>query len=177
MTSEYQYDDTTPTRTPSDFGPLPEGDYDFVVIHNDFADSTSPYKNKQGRWVLNLKLQVGPQKQHVFYAPWTGLDKNGEKHDNIAEFLRGVGKAPLAGQPVDWNGLIGARGRLHLKVETETYQQSKLFGKEVNKVGYIITPRDTKGATTAPARQSPAATKKPHPFDPDLDAAPDDIPF
>ena len=174
MTTSYQYDDTPSTRPdPSSFGPLPESDYDFLVIDNDYADSIKPTLNKNQRWVLNLKLSVGPNKTHIFYSPWAGLDKNGAKHDQIGEFLRAIGLAPAPGQEPAWDKVVGKKGKVHLTVEKETYQQSKLFGKDVNRVAYVLAPKDVKAS-------APAATNAPvkrHAFDPDLDAAPDDIPF
>lgn len=177
MTTEYQYDPTPSTRPAvANFGPLPEGDYDFTVIPNDFSDSNKPVLNKNSRWVLNIKLAVGPQKNHIFYSPWSGTDRNGEKRDQIAEFLRAVGKAPAPGKDPDWDNMIGARGKVHLKCETETYAQSKMFGKEVNKVAYVLAPKSVNAGESK--RETVSAPLKPqHAFDPDLDAAPDDIPF
>jgi hypothetical protein len=167
----YQPDENVSTTRPA-FEPLPDGDYNFIVLTNPFADSTKPTKSAKGHWVLRLKLSVGPEQVHVFANPWSGVDKNGTKHDNIAEFLRAVGRLPAAGTEPQWDKLPGARGKAHIKTEISTV--GKLAGKPVNTVAYFIAPRDTKEATTPPVAKTQA---KPHAFDPDLDVEPDDIPF
>ena len=169
----YQYDPTASAERPV-FEPLPEGDYNFVVIQNPFAASNAPIKKENGRFVLNLKLAVGPEHVHVFANPWTGKDKNGKNHDNIGEFLRAVGRVPAPGTEVNWDKLIGAKGKAHIKTEISTV--GKLAGKPVNVVAYFIAPKDVKAGVSVPA---PAVKRGPQPpTEPDdLDMEPSDIPF
>jgi hypothetical protein len=86
---------------------------------------------------------------------------------------------------------VGARGRC--KLIQEIAQQGKLAGKPVNKVSFFLRPREL-GPTTAEQPRRPAtssvesftkaeveasrkATVKAAERDPDLDVAPDDIPY
>jgi hypothetical protein len=160
------------------FGPLPEGDYGFTV-----ASCDEPYE-KNDKWILPVKLAIQPDGTPVFANPWSGVDKNGQERDGIAEFLISVNRAPKAGQEPDWAKIIGARGRCRLKVEIA--QMGQLAGKEVNKVGWFHAPKQVGPAAEA-SRQSfteqqikesqVAIAKKIGAKDPDLDVEPDDIPF
>lgn len=176
----YQYSDTPQTRPTGTFEPLPEGDYNFTVIYNSFAESDRPTKTEKGNWSLRLKLAVGPDQVHVFANPWSGTTSSGDKRDNIAEFLRAVGRAPANGTEPQWSKLIGAKGKCHIK--TEIAKQGSLAGKPVNVVAYFIVPRDTRTATQPPTytpqqvnESANAVRKAAH--DPDLDPDPTDIPF
>lgn len=130
MSEKYQFNEPPPRP---ESGPLPEGDYSFVV-----AESDEPTKNAKGNWVMRLRLSIQPSGQTVFANPWAGVDKNGEKRDQIAEFLICVNRAPKPGQEPNWN-LVGAKGKCRLT--TEIAQLGALAGKEVNKVHYFYTPK------------------------------------
>jgi hypothetical protein len=159
------------------FGPLPQGDYSFVV-----SSADEPYF-KNEKWILAVKLTIQPQGVPIFANPWTGIDRNGEDRDGIAEFLLAVNRAPVPGDEPEWDRLIGAKGKCRLKVEIAA--QGTLAGKEVNKVAFFHRPKQV-GPTTEPTKQSfteseikesQAAIAKTLAKDPDLDVEPDDIPF
>jgi hypothetical protein len=128
--SDYRFNEPPPRP---EFGPLPEGDYSFVV-----AESDEPTKNAKGNLVMRLRLSIQPSGTPVFANPWAGVDKNGQKRDQIAEFLICVNRAPKPGQEPNWN-LVGAKGKCRLT--TEVAQLGALAGKEVNKVHYFYTPK------------------------------------
>jgi len=159
------------------FGPLPEGDYGFTVTLCD-----EPYE-KNEHWILPVKLAMIPDGTPVFANPWSGLTKDGEERDGIAEFLVCVNRAPKVGAEPDWKKVVGARGRCRLKVEIA--QMGALAGKEVNKVAFFHTPKEVGQAPRSPRhsfteqeiKQSQAAIAKTLGKDPDLDVEPDDIPF
>jgi hypothetical protein len=160
------------------FGPLPEGDYLFSV-----ASCDEPYQ-KNDKWILSVKLSIQPQGVPVFAYPWAGTTSGGEARDGIAEFLLAVNRAPKVGEQPDWQRLVGAKGKCRLKVEIAA--QGSLAGKEVNKVGWFHRPKQVGPAVEAPRqsfteseiKKSQAAIAKTLGVkDPDLDVAPDDIPF
>ena len=153
----YKYNEPSP---PPQFGPIPEGDYNFTVI-----EAGEPYHSAAGNFVLAVKLQVGPEKAHVYDNPWAG--DNGDK---IAQFLKACGRAPAIGQEPAWNKLIGAKGRCHIKIETA--QQGKLAGKPVNKVSWYIFATDV-----LPSRPNATSTCVLPKLLVDGDQTPDDIPF
>lgn len=130
MSESYQFDEPPPRP---EFGPLPDGDYSFVV-----TEVSEPAKNKNGNWVMRLKLTIQPDGHTVFANPWAGVDKNGERRDQIAEFLLCTNRAPKKGENPNWN-LTGAKGRCRLT--TEVAQMGSMAGKEVNKVHYFYTPK------------------------------------
>jgi hypothetical protein len=176
--SNYRYRGEPEQRV---FGPLPEGDYQFVV-----AEIDEPYTNpKSGNDVLPVKLSIQPQGVPVFANPWTGTDKNRVKRDGIAEFLLAINRTPALGAEPDWKRLVGAKGKCRLKVEIAA--QGSLAGKEVNKVAWFHRPRQVGPTAEQPPRQSfteaeikasqAAISKTLAGKDPDLDVAPDDIPF
>jgi len=144
--STYKYGGEPPTRT---FGALPEGDYSFVV-----ATADEPYTNpKSGNLVLPVRLNILPEMVPVFANPWCGETSNGEHRDGIAEFLLAVNRAPKVGEEPDWAKLVGARGKCHIKVEIA--QAGTLAGKEVNKVGWFIRPKQVGPTTEQPQSYSP----------------------
>jgi hypothetical protein len=161
------------------FGALPEGDYAYVV-----ADCGEPYQKDNGNWVLAVKLAIQPSGASVFANPWAGTDKNGEERDGIGEFLLSCNRAPKPGDEPDWKRCAGAKGKCRLKVEIAA--QGALAGKEVNKVAFFHRPKQV-GPTGEPLQQSfteaelkkikAAIGKTLAGQDPDLDVAPDDIPF
>ena len=118
----------------------PEGDYHFVI-----AECGEPYE-KNGKWILAVKLAIQPDGMPVFANPWAGTDKNGETRDGIAELLLAVNRAPKKGAEPDWQSLVGAKGKCRLKVEIA--QMGALAGKEVNKVHYFYRPKEV-GPTAA----------------------------
>jgi hypothetical protein len=160
------------------FGPLPQGDYSFVV-----STADEPYF-KNDKWILAVKLTIQPQGIPIFANPWSGVDRNGEFRDGIAEFLLAVNRAPAPGDKPEWGRLIGAKGKCRLKVEIAS--QGSLAGKEVNKVAFFHRPKQVGPATEQP-RQSftqseikasqAAIGKTLTGKDADLDVEPDDIPF
>jgi hypothetical protein len=136
--SKYVYSGESEERS---FGPEPEGDYDFVVVH-----CGEPYESKAGNIVLSVELEIKPSGKTVFYNPWVGTDKNGEKRDGIADFLHAINRVPKIGEEPRWSSLEGARGRLRLT--SEESKQGKLAGKLVNKVHYLYRPKVAAGNQT-----------------------------
>jgi hypothetical protein len=123
-------------------GPLADGDYDFAV-----TQCGEPYESKAGNLVLSVVLEIqGPRKITVFYNPWAGTDKNGEKRDGIADFLHAIGRVPKIGEEPRWSSLEGARGRLRLT--TEIAVGGKYQGQSLNKVHYLYRPRVAAGNAT-----------------------------
>lgn len=129
--SNYRFQKPAPRP---EFEPLPRGDYTFVV-----TEANEPYTSSKGNEVLPLKLAIQPSGTPVFANPWMGTDKNGEKRDQIAEFLLCINRPPKEGEEPNWQGLAGAKGKCRLT--TEIAQQGALAGKEVNKVHYFYTPK------------------------------------
>jgi hypothetical protein len=171
--SNYRYRGEPEQRV---FGPLPEGDYQFVV-----AEIDEPYTNpKSGNDVLPVKLSIQPQGVPVFANPWAGTDKNGEDRDGIAEFLLAINRAPKIGEEPDWQRLVGAKGKCRLKVEIAA--QGSLAGKEVNKVAWFHRPKQVGPSTEQPppsyskpeVEKAAKATQVAAGGD---DVEPDDIPF
>jgi hypothetical protein len=160
--------------------PLQPGDYSFVV-----ADIDKPYEKANGNWVCKVKLIIEPSKMWVWAYPWSGTDRNGEARDGIAEFLLSCARAPKPGGEPDWNNIINARGRCRLEIETAG--AGSRAGQEVNRVARFHTVKQV-GPGAEPPRTSftPEEYKKSRAeiaktvggsVGPDLDAAPDDIPF
>ena len=177
MNKSYVYRGAPEARV---FGPLPEGDYSFVV-----SSADEPYF-KNDKWILAVKLTIQPQGIPVFANPWSGTDRNGEDRDGIAEFLLAINRAPAPGDEPEWGRLIGAKGKCRLKVEIAA--QGSLAGKEVNKVAWFHRPKQVGPSAEVPRqsfteqeiKESQAAISKVLggvPKDPDLDVEPDDIPF
>jgi hypothetical protein len=119
-------------------GPLPDGDYDFVLLR-----CGEPYESKAGNIVVSAELEIKPSGRTVFYNPWVGTDKNGEKRDGIADFLHAIGLVPKIGEEPRWDQLAGARGRLRLT--TEIAGAGKYQGQQVNKVHYLYRPHAAVG--------------------------------
>ena len=136
--SKYTYQGEPEERS---FGPEPDGDYDFVVVN-----CGEPYESKAGNIVLSVELEIKPSGRTVFYNPWVGVDKNGEKRDGIADFLHAIGRVPKIGEEPRWSSLAGARGRLRLT--TEIAGAGKYQGQQVNKVHYLYRPRVVGGNQT-----------------------------
>lgn len=169
---------TTDQYIPSDQdGPIPArkllepgGPYPFVVL-----DANPPTKNKNGNWVMkNVKLGVGPEKKWVFDNPWSGVDKNGDVHDNIKKFLHAIDRLPAKGQAPNYSRLLGAKGTCHIKIEQDQN------GEDRNKIRYYITPRETGSPPSSVQHAAPPpviAGKEWLSKDPGLDVEPDDIPF
>jgi hypothetical protein len=175
MNSSYKYRGAPEARA---FGPLPKGDYSFVVTGAD-----APYF-KNDKWILAVKLTIQPQGVPVFANPWSGIDKNGEDRDGIAEFLLAINRTPAVGEEPDWGKLIGAKGKCRLKIEIA--QAGALEGKEVNKVAFFHRPKQVGPLAQGPRqnfteqeiKKSQAAIAKTLGVkDPDLEPEPDDIPF
>ena len=170
MNETYKYKGAPEARA---LGPLPEGDYSFVV-----AQADRPYW-KNDKWILAVKLIVEPSGLWVFANPWTGTDKNGEDRDGIADFLLAVNRVPALNSEPDWKAIIGARGKCRLKIEIA--QAGALEGKEVNKVAFFHRPKEIKASNVSPEeykrlheeqRQRAAALDRSA-----LTPDPDDIPF
>jgi len=167
--SDYRYHGAPEQRV---FGPLPPGDYAFSV-----ASCDEPYQAKSGNLVLPLKINILPQGIPVFANPWCGTDKNGEERDSIAEFLLCINRAPAIGQEPQWAKLVGAKGKVRLKVEIA--EQGTLAGKEVNKVAFFHRPKEI-----GPATKTQASVQQHEQAQQEVKAAaggtefePDDIPF
>ena len=142
MNETYHFDGGSEAKA---FGPLPAGDYNFIVIGCD-----EPYKKESGNWVCRLLLAIQPGGEKVFDQVWSGQTRDGESRDGIGDFLLAVNRAPKKGSAVDWPKVVGARGKCRLKVELA--QQGTLAGKEVNKVHYYHKPKEV--GPTAPKTYS-----------------------
>jgi hypothetical protein len=159
-------------------GPLPEGNYEFVV-----AEYQEPYQKANGNWVLKVRLTI--QGQAVFDQPWSGETTQGEPRDGIGEFLLAINRAPKnKGDAPDWRKVEGAHGKCRLKVEVA--QMGALAGQEVNRVAYYYRPKEIGPTTDQPPRQSysqaevekatqDARRRAGAPSDEDIE--PSDIPF
>lgn len=155
------------------FGPLAEGDYQFVV-----AECDEPYESKAGNQVLPVKLTIQPDGTPVFDNPWAGTDKNGAERDGIAEFLLAVNRAPKPGQEPNWRSVVGAKGKCHLKVVIA--EQGNLAGKEVNKVAWYFVPKQVGPTTEQQTYTEPEAKKAAQAVQTAAggdEMEPDDIPF
>lgn len=165
MNTKYIYRGAPEERT---FGPLPPGDYAFVV-----AAADPPYE-KNDHWVMSVKLTIQPQGVPVFANPWSGTTSSGEERDGIADFLVAVNRAPTVGQEPNWAKLVGAKGKCRLK--TETAQMGALAGKEVNKVAFFHRPHQL--ASESAQVNKPVGPKLPDDADNlDMGRDPMDIPF
>ena len=131
MSSIYRFH--KPLERQASFGPLPEGDYNFTV-----SECGEPYE-KNNKIIVEVKLSIQPDGVPVWAHPWTGRDKNGNDRDGIAEFIVAINRAPREGEDVDWDKVIGARGRCRLKQEEAQGGTHK--GQMVNKVGWFIAPK------------------------------------
>jgi len=157
------------------FGPIPAGDYDFAVT------SVNPiYRSKpNNNLVLPVVLAVGPDKTPVYDNPSAGVGKNGP-YDNIAGFLKAIGKNPKPGERPNLSAtnLVGARGAARIKIEIA--QEGKLAGQEVNKVHYYLWEDDRKAGDQEPPdvpRSRPGDGKAIIPPPPAAKGEPRDIPF
>jgi hypothetical protein len=121
-------------EAPRVFGARPAGIYQFLV-----DDFELPHKSEKGNWVLPVKLILMPDGNIIFDNPWTGVDKNGNKKDGIAEFLTAIDRLPEKGKAPDWGRVRNARGTCKLKVVIA--EQGNLAGQEVNKVAWYILPK------------------------------------
>lgn len=131
MPEHYIYKGAPPERV---FGALPEGDYGYII-----AECDPPYW-KNDKWILSVKLIIEPSKIYVWANPWSGKTSSGEERDGIGELLCSCNRAPKPGTSPNWKAVVGARGRLRLKVEIA--QMGTLAGKEVNKVHYFYRPKE-----------------------------------
>jgi hypothetical protein len=140
------------------FGPLPEGQYSFIVTDI----PSEPYTSRNGNVVLPVKLAIGPNKVPLYDNPSAGKTSKGNQYDIIAAFLKCINRNPGDGQTANLSkqNLIGARGELMLKIEIA--KEGTLIGKPVNKVDYYIWNKEP-GAALVPAKQG--------------HVDPDDIPF
>ena len=146
------------------FGPLPDGQYPFVVT--DLPNE--PYTSKNGNFVLPVKIAIGPEKVPLYDNPSAGLTSKGNPYDNIAAFLRAINRNPKNGERPDLSKghLIGARGEVMLKQEIA--EQGNLKGKPVNKVHYYIWNKETAASGALVPAGGPAAQGQ---------VEPDNIPF
>jgi hypothetical protein len=170
--SEYRYQGPPEERA---FGPLPDGDYNFVL-----TDITEPKRSAAGNLALGVKLSIQPGGEIVFANPWQGTDRDGNERDDIAAFLHAINRIPKVGEEPRWQQLVGARGRVRLK--SEIAQQGNLAGKSVNKVAFFHRPK-TVGSTTEQTPQTytepevKKAAKAAQAAVGSSDMEPDDIPF
>jgi hypothetical protein len=158
---------------------LPEGDYNFRVL-----ECGEPYLNPNDNWVVKVKLSILPSDQWVWDQPWSGKTGMGEKRDGIGDFLLAIGRATTLGQEVDWDNIVGARGRCRLR-QGEISQGSRK-GQKRNEVHYYYRPKQVGPSAAAPRQSFTEAEVKESQAkiaktigakDPDLDVEPDDIPF
>jgi hypothetical protein len=108
MTTSYKFGGGSERQN---FGPLPPGDYTFSVLSAD-----PEYKND--KWILHLKLAIHPGGDWVWAHPWSGTTSSGDERDGVGDFLLAINHAPAIGKEPAWDELIGARGRVRLKLET-----------------------------------------------------------
>ena len=106
----------------------------------------------------------------VFANPWTGETAQGEHRDGIAEFILAINRAPSIGEEPDWSRMMGAHGRVRLKVEVAT--QGVLAGKEINNVAFFHRPKQLYSPTQSSRIELPKVGPTPPP-----ENEPDDIPF
>lgn len=137
MNDHYVYQGPPEERS---FGPLPEGDYAFKIMQAD-----PPY-HKNDKWIMSLKIAIEPGGLYVFSNPWSGVDRNGEMRDGIAELLHCVNYIPPKGKEPQWHKLIGLQGKCRLKVETAT--MGAMAGKQVNRVAYFHSPKPLANSPT-----------------------------
>ena len=151
------------------FGPLPQGDYNFVV-----AECPEPYQKESGNWVVNVRLNILPNGETVFAPVWSGVDKNGDVRDGISEFLIAVNRAPAVGAEPNWAKVTGARGKCRLKIEIA--QQGALAGQEVNRVAFFHKPKQVEPSSGASQQmeQTQAKVKQAAGVN---EIEPDDIPY
>jgi hypothetical protein len=170
--SDYIYREENQVRDPRKA--LPEGDYAFEVIR---CQEPTYSKSGRGNLVLTVTLQINvPTRDQVMAWPWAGTTSSGEVRDGIGEFLRAVNCAPKSGTEPDWDRIIGAKGRCHLRVETVEIGAFK--GIEQNKVDYFHTPKAVgpgAGETKWSKTEYAELTKKSVPKQEDDE--PEDIPF
>ena len=153
--NEYKFMGGSPRKVSA---PLPEGDYDFSVL-----DCGEPYLTANGNWALKVALLV--EGQRVLYTPWSRSETNNpDNRDGIGDFLLAINCAPVAGQKFDWQKVIGARGRLRLRLRQ---------GTDWPEVHYFHVPHQL-DQPQQPSAAASLPTKRP--ID-DLDQEPDDIPF
>ena len=158
---------------------LPEGDYNFRVL-----ECGEPYLNQNDKWVVKVKLSILPSDQWVWDQPWSGQTGAGEKRDGIGDFLLAIGRATALGKEIDWDNIVGARGKCRLRQGEISLGSRK--GQKRNEVHYYYRPKQV-GPTSEPTKQSfteaeikasqAAIGKTLTGKDPDLDVEPDDIPF
>jgi hypothetical protein len=164
-------------QAPSDI--LPEGDYNFRVL-----ECGEPYLNPNNNWVVIVKLAIAPNDQWVWDQPWSGQTGAGDKRDGIGDFLLAIGRPTAIGKEIDWDNIVGARGKCRLR-QGEIGAGSRK-GQKRNEVHYYYRPKQVgPGAEQRPQTYSPQevakasadAERRSGGKDPDLDVAPDDIPF
>ena len=152
------------------FGPLPAGDYPFVV-----AECPEPYQKESGNWVVNVRLNILPNGETVFAPVWSGVDKNGDVRDGIGEFLIAVNRAPAIGAEPNWAKVTGARGKCRLKVEIA--QAGALAGQEVNKVAFFHKPKQLGEPASAGTSQVQQVQAKVKAAASGNELEPDDVPY
>jgi hypothetical protein len=175
MAYRFGYTAAGSQKSPTGEWPLLEdGDYNFSV-----TSVTFPVPNDKGYYKIHIELSI--QGTKLFDWRFAGIsEKTGEPFDMITPFLIAINRIPKGGEEDSsrfWNSLAGAHGRLRLTSET--------WGEKTrNRVAFYFAPKQLK--TDEPPSYSPqevaraqAVTErragKPH--DPELDAAPDDLPF
>jgi hypothetical protein len=146
MSSTYRFHQPAPRPT---LGPLPDGDYNFIV-----AACDRPGIKASGNLVLAVKLSIQPEGIPVFANPWARTDQSltQDGRDDIAVFLLCINRAPRDGEEPDWDSLVGARGKCHLKQEEA--KMGALAGKMVNKVAWFHVPKQIGPQAQAPQNVS-----------------------
>jgi len=154
---------------------LPEGDYNFRVL-----ECGEPYLNQNDNWVVKVKLSILPSDQWVWDQPWSGETGAGQKRDGIGDFLLAIGRAPAIGKEINWDNIVGARGRCRLR-QGEIGQGSRK-GQKRNEVHYYYRPKQVGPGTEQPPRsysqdEVSKSAKSAQAAASGGDIEPDDIPF
>ena len=111
---------------------LPEGDYNFIVTNFE-----------RGRFPGSAKflLQIKQQNQFKFF--WNGccldeiwLDFSKALTWKLSAFFRSIFQKKVVKITMDWNKVLGAKGRAHIKQKVYTNQSGE--EKNINDLDYLI---------------------------------------
>jgi hypothetical protein len=126
---------------------LPEGDYNFRVL-----ECGEPYLSQKSNWVVKVTLSISPSDQWVWDQPWSGRTEAGEERDGIGDFLLAIGRATVLGKEIDWDNIVGARGRCRLRQGEISLGSRK--GQKRNEVHYYYRPKQVGPNAEQAPRQS-----------------------
>ncbi|MBO5969514.1 MAG: DUF669 domain-containing protein [Clostridia bacterium] len=129
----------------SDYEPMPEGDYDFVVTK--FERSRSAGKGKLppcNMAALTLRIESPERSSTVT----DNLVLHTLLEWKISSFFRSIGQKKHGEElRPKWNEVVGARGRCHVYVDKYTGDNGKEYVS--NKVDKYLDPEDVPAAPTA----------------------------